>query len=70
MEATTIILPLNCHRCGGAIGVACEFDSDPDGRQTVRFSCPYCEQPREFKAPGRVVRIATLRHNTGPAILH
>jgi hypothetical protein len=70
MEPNTIVLPLNCQRCGGAIGVACEFDDDPEGRQTVRFACPYCELPREFRAPGRVVRIATLRSNVGPAILN
>ena len=70
MTLPAVVLPLNCRHCGGAIGVACEFDTDPEGQQTVRFSCPYCEQPREFSAPGRVLRVGTLRHNIGPAILN
>jgi hypothetical protein len=65
-----VILPLNCYRCGGAVGVECEFNEDPAGRQTVRFACPYCEQPRQFRAPGRVLRIATLPPNSGPVIRH
>ncbi|MEO7191958.1 MAG: hypothetical protein ABI051_12960 [Vicinamibacterales bacterium] len=70
MQQQPVVLPLNCHRCGGAVGVACELDEDPNGRQTVRFACPYCELPREFRAPGRVLRIATLQQNQGPAIRH
>jgi hypothetical protein len=64
-----VLLPLNCHQCGGAIEIACEIITPVDA-QTVRFACPYCGTPREFEAPGRVVWVAMRQHGDGPETKH
>lgn len=68
-EDTLVVLPLNCQACAGPIDVACEQSSGGD-TQTIRFLCPYCQTPREFEAPGRVLWVAMRQHSTGPETKH
>lgn len=64
-----VAIPLNCHHCGGPIEVACEM-SDEASTQSVRFACPYCETPREFQAPGRVLWVAMRQPGDRPETRH
>jgi hypothetical protein len=66
-EQAGVILPLNCPECAGPIDVACEDGGDV---QTIRFLCPYCQTPREFEAPGRVLWVAMRQHGSGPETKH
>jgi hypothetical protein len=70
IEPGNIVVPLNCHSCGGAIEVACEVSANPEDRQTVRFACPYCGVPRDFPSPGRVVYVAMRQAGEGETIKH
>ena len=62
----TVILPLNCLACGGPIDVGC----DEGAPQTIRFTCPYCQTPREVEAPGPVLWVAMRQHSVGPETRH
>jgi hypothetical protein len=64
-----VVVPLNCHQCGGPIEVACEVQRDGDP-QSVRFVCPYCGTPRDFEAPGRVIWVAMRQVGEGPELKH
>jgi hypothetical protein len=59
-------LPLHCPKCGGAIEVAYE----PGEVQRARFVCPYCHEPREFEAPGKIVAVAMRQTGQGPETKH
>jgi len=68
-ETSQLIVPLNCHQCGGPVEVACDVrDTAPS--QSVRFLCPYCETPREFEAPGQVLWVAARPPGEGPETRH
>lgn len=68
-DQASVVLPLNCPECGGPIDVACE-EPAADQAQTIRFLCPYCQAPREFDAPGRVLWVAMRQHGAGPETKH
>jgi hypothetical protein len=63
-----LAIPLNCPHCGGPIEVACEIGDDQ--AQHVRFVCPYCGEPRDFEAPGRVLWVAMRQMGDGPETRH
>ena len=65
-EHVAVVVPLNCPACGGPIDVACD-DGAP---QTIRFTCPYCQTPREYEAPGSVLWVAMRQHGPGPETKH
>lgn len=64
-----VVIPLNCPHCGGPIDVACEAGPDAEA-ETIRFTCPYCQTPRDFQAPGHVRWVAMRQHSAGPETKH
>lgn len=69
LGASAATVPLNCQHCGGPIEIAYEITDDVE-TQTARFKCPYCNEPREFQAPGRVLWVAMRQHGEGPETKH
>jgi hypothetical protein len=64
-----VVVPLNCPNCAGPLEVA--YDAVPGGElQTIRFTCPYCQTPREFQLPGLTIWVAARQHGEGPETKH
>lgn len=69
LDAASATMPLHCQHCGGPIEVGYEIVEDVES-QTARFTCPYCNEPREFQAPGRVLWVGMRQPGEGPETKH
>ena len=62
----SVVLPLHCAFCHGAVEVLCDPGLDSGTLVPVWYRCPYCQEINSFNAPG-AIQSATKRDEDAPS---